>query len=48
MKKVSTAAVKATKDFSPVEADDWAGSGRSIELVLPARRSGGRAAGDRK
>ena len=45
MKKVSTAAVHATKIFFSTEADDWVGPGRSIELVLPARRSGRSAAG---
>ena len=45
MKKVSTAPVTATKNFSQPEADDWVRPGRSIELVLPARRSGRSAAG---
>ena len=45
MKKVTTAAVKAMKNFFSTEVDDWFGPGRSLQLVLPARRSGRSAAG---
>jgi hypothetical protein len=34
MKKVSTAAAQATKNFSSSKLTDRAGSGRSFELVL--------------
>ena len=45
MKKVSTAVVTATKNFSQPKLTIGSGPGRSIELVLPARRSGRSAAG---
>src|SRR5216684_4037342 len=45
MKKVSTATVKATKNFSQPKLTIGLDLGDRIELVLPARRSGGSAAG---
>ena len=45
MKKISTAAAKQSEEYFTTEADDRAGPGRSIELVLRARRSGRSAAG---
>jgi hypothetical protein len=44
MKKISTVAVKQEQEYFRAEADDRAGPGRSLELVLPARRSGRSAA----
>ena len=40
MKKVSTEAAKQSRNFSQPKLDDWVGPGRSLQLVLPAGRSG--------
>ncbi|HEX4785051.1 MAG TPA: hypothetical protein VH350_11950 [Candidatus Sulfotelmatobacter sp.] len=45
MKKISTAAVKVTKNVSQPKLTIGLDLGESLELVLPARRSGRSAAG---
>jgi len=45
MKKMSTAAAKQANNFCRAETDDGVESGKSIELVLRAGRSGRRAVG---
>jgi hypothetical protein len=39
MKKISSTAVKVTKEFFSTEVNHRFGPGRSFELVLPAGRS---------